>query len=41
MSDFLCWVPIILLGFASLGGATVPPQVCNINKLKSKLCIRT
>lgn len=28
MSDFFCWVPIILLGFASLGGATVPPQVC-------------
>uniref|UniRef100_A0A8W8HLZ7 G-protein coupled receptors family 1 profile domain-containing protein n=2 Tax=Magallana TaxID=2171616 RepID=A0A8W8HLZ7_MAGGI len=27
MSDFFCWVPIILLGFASLGGATVPPQV--------------
>jgi hypothetical protein len=28
MTDFLCWVPIILLGFASLGGARVPQQVC-------------
>lgn len=27
MSDFCCWIPIILLGFASLGGAHVPPQV--------------
>lgn len=27
-TDFFCWVPIILLGFASLGGAKIPPQVC-------------
>ena len=27
MTDFFCWVPIILLGFASLGGAHVPSQV--------------
>nr|XP_006819774.1 PREDICTED: G-protein coupled receptor GRL101-like [Saccoglossus kowalevskii] len=27
MSDFCCWVPIILLGFASLGGAVIPPRV--------------
>ena len=27
MTDFFCWVPIILLGFASLGGAQVPSQV--------------
>ena len=27
LTDFCCWVPIILLGIASLGGATVPPQV--------------
>ncbi|XP_070533608.1 G-protein coupled receptor GRL101-like [Ptychodera flava] len=27
MSDFFCWVPIILLGLASLGGAVIPPQV--------------
>ncbi|XP_069137842.1 G-protein coupled receptor GRL101-like [Argopecten irradians] len=27
MSDFCCWVPIILLGFASLADARVPPQV--------------
>ncbi|CAG2236616.1 G-protein coupled receptor GRL101 [Mytilus edulis] len=27
MTDFMCWVPIILLGFASLGGAHVPQQV--------------
>ncbi|XP_046351101.2 G-protein coupled receptor GRL101-like [Haliotis rufescens] len=27
MTDFFCWVPIILLGFASLGGAMVPSQV--------------
>lgn len=27
LTDFCCWMPIILLGCASLGGATVPPQV--------------
>jgi len=27
LTDFCCWVPIVLLGFASLGGATIPPQV--------------
>lgn len=27
-TDFFCWVPIILLGFASLGGADVPTEVC-------------
>ncbi|XP_038051676.1 G-protein coupled receptor GRL101-like isoform X2 [Patiria miniata] len=27
MTDFVCWVPIILLGVASLGGAKIPPQV--------------
>ncbi|KAI0227369.1 hypothetical protein LSAT2_022198, partial [Lamellibrachia satsuma] len=27
VTDFLCWVPIILIGFASLGGVYVPPQV--------------
>ncbi|XP_022249380.1 G-protein coupled receptor GRL101-like, partial [Limulus polyphemus] len=26
-TDFCCWMPIILLGVASLGGATIPPQV--------------
>lgn len=26
LTDFCCWVPIVLLGFASLGGATIPPQ---------------
>ena len=26
-TDFCCWVPIVLMGFASLGGATIPPQV--------------
>lgn len=34
MSDFLCWVPIILLGFASLSGAHVPPQVMHLNIYK-------
>ncbi|KAI0232930.1 hypothetical protein LSAT2_016795 [Lamellibrachia satsuma] len=27
VTDFLCWVPIILIGFAALGGVVVPPQV--------------
>lgn len=27
MTDFFCWIPIILLGVASLNGATIPPQV--------------
>lgn len=27
MTDFMCWIPIILLGFSSLGGARVPQQV--------------
>ena len=27
LTDFLCWMPIIVLGFASLGGATIPTQV--------------
>ncbi|XP_071804159.1 uncharacterized protein [Asterias amurensis] len=27
MTDFVCWIPIILLGVASLGGAYIPPQV--------------
>ena len=26
-TDFVCWMPIILLGMASIGGAYVPPQV--------------
>lgn len=26
-TDFFCWVPIILLGFASLGGAEIPTEV--------------
>ncbi|XP_052762517.1 G-protein coupled receptor GRL101-like isoform X2 [Mya arenaria] len=26
-TDFFCWVPIILLGFASLGGARIPTEV--------------
>ncbi|XP_060551778.1 G-protein coupled receptor GRL101-like [Ruditapes philippinarum] len=26
-TDFFCWVPIILLGFASLGGAEIPIEV--------------
>ena len=26
-TDFFCWVPIILLGFASLGGAQIPIEV--------------
>ncbi|XP_022237288.1 G-protein coupled receptor GRL101-like [Limulus polyphemus] len=26
-TDFCCWMPIILLGVASLSGATIPPQV--------------
>ena len=36
-TDFFCWVPIILLGFASLGGAKIPPQVSTIKlQLKNK-----
>lgn len=27
LTDFLCWIPITLLGVASLSGATIPPQV--------------
>ena len=27
MTDFVCWIPIILLGVASLGGAYIPSQV--------------
>ncbi|KAK2165775.1 hypothetical protein LSH36_45g04017 [Paralvinella palmiformis] len=27
LTDFCCWIPIIGLGIASLGGAKVPPQV--------------
>ncbi|ESO99179.1 hypothetical protein LOTGIDRAFT_142042, partial [Lottia gigantea] len=27
MTDFFCWVPIILLGYASLGGASIPQNV--------------
>lgn len=27
MTDFCCWIPIILLGFISLGGFSVPQQV--------------
>ncbi|KAK2157989.1 hypothetical protein LSH36_179g02007 [Paralvinella palmiformis] len=27
VTDFICWVPIILIGFAALGGARIPPQV--------------
>ncbi|XP_072042509.1 uncharacterized protein [Amphiura filiformis] len=26
-TDFVCWMPIILLGIASIGGAYIPPQV--------------
>ena len=26
-TDFLCWMPIIMLGVASLAGASVPPAV--------------
>ena len=34
MTDFFCWVPIILLGFASLGGAQIPTEVSSIRDLK-------
>ncbi|XP_074657250.1 LOW QUALITY PROTEIN: G-protein coupled receptor GRL101-like [Tubulanus polymorphus] len=27
MTDFCCWVPICLLGIASIGGVGIPPQV--------------
>jgi len=27
LTDFCCWLPIVLLGVASLNGAVVPPQV--------------
>lgn len=27
LTDFCCWVPIILLGIASINGAEIPPQV--------------
>ena len=27
LTDFCCWIPIIGLGIASLGGAMIPPQV--------------
>ncbi|KAK3589234.1 hypothetical protein CHS0354_020095 [Potamilus streckersoni] len=27
LTDFFCWIPIILLGFLSLGGVKVPPEV--------------
>ena len=30
MTDFLCWVPIILLGFASLGGARSSSEVSGV-----------
>ena len=30
LTDFFCWVPIILLGVASLFGATIQPQVWKI-----------
>ena len=30
MTDFCCWVPIILLGAASLGGANIPSQVTTV-----------
>lgn len=36
LTDFCCWVPIILLGIASLNGAQVPPQV-NILSIRMRL----
>lgn len=39
MTDFFCWVPIILLGFASLGGAMVPSQVSTLQKLSDIIFI--
>ena len=37
LTDFCCWVPIIILGCASLGGATVPPQVILSRLVRSSL----
>lgn len=33
MTDFVCWVPIIFLGFASLGGANAPNDVSRLTKI--------
>ena len=27
LTDFMCWIPITILGVASLSGAQIPPQV--------------
>lgn len=38
-TDAACWMPIILLGILSLGGITVPPQVCVNSICINELCI--
>ena len=39
MTDFCCWVPIIILGIASLAGAHLPQQVCFMPCFNT-LCIK-
>jgi leucine-rich repeat-containing G protein-coupled receptor 8 len=42
LTDFMCWVPIILLGFVSLGGVKVTPQasycMCWVNIVSNSIC---
>ena len=38
-TDFICWMPIILLGIASIAGAYIPPQVSSYCELKAKLLL--
>jgi leucine-rich repeat-containing G protein-coupled receptor 8 len=37
MTDFACWVPIIILGIMSLAGIRIPPQVCPITLVSQLL----
>ena len=37
LTDFFCWVPIILLGLASLLGANIEPQVSTIGLTEAHL----
>ena len=37
LTDFFCWVPIILLGIASLLGANIEPQVSTIGLIEAHL----
>ncbi|XP_076348207.1 G-protein coupled receptor GRL101-like [Tachypleus tridentatus] len=40
VTDFCCWMPIIVLGIASLSGATIPRQVCNIADIETQYLIK-